>query len=151
MDPLDSKTLVAEANVLGCVWGAGKSEDIDTEVQCYNHNVLGVGEVLAVVERRRVLNGVRGKAVQLADREPTAAVEEDDDWFRFAFGVFGPDVQGQAILASVCINGTPEGSGDFAELISCSWVFGDLGGIESFMTDDEATGGLYRSVVAGMV
>lgn len=68
------------------------------------------------------MNGVRGKAVQLADREPTAAVEEDDDWFRFAFGVFGPDVQGQAILASVCINGTPEGSGDFAELISCSWV-----------------------------
>ena len=50
VEPLDGEALVAEAEVLGCVRGAGEAEDVEAEVEGRDDDVLGVGEVVAVVE-----------------------------------------------------------------------------------------------------
>lgn len=50
VEPLDGEALVAEAEVLGRVGGAGKAEDVEAEVEGGDYDVLGVGEVVAVVE-----------------------------------------------------------------------------------------------------
>lgn len=65
---------------------------------------------------------VGGKEVKLEDGERTAAVEVDDNGFSLIWGFFGPDVQGQAVLASVLVNGATEGSDNLAELFCCFWV-----------------------------
>ena len=50
VEPLDGEALVAEAEVLGRGGGAGEAEDVEAEVEGRDDDVLGVGEVLAVVE-----------------------------------------------------------------------------------------------------
>ena len=50
VEPLDGEALVAEAEVLGRGGGAGEAEDVEAEVEGGDYYVLGVGEVVAVVE-----------------------------------------------------------------------------------------------------
>lgn len=50
-NPLDSSSLVAESQIGSLTRGTGEAEDVDSVVDGNNDNVLGVGKVLAVVER----------------------------------------------------------------------------------------------------
>lgn len=50
LHPFDGHALVAQTKVLWVVGRAGVAEDVDAEVDGYDDDVLGVGEVLAVVE-----------------------------------------------------------------------------------------------------
>lgn len=50
VEPLDGEALVAEAEVLRRGGGAGEAEDVEAEVEGDDNYVLGVGEVVAVVE-----------------------------------------------------------------------------------------------------
>lgn len=89
--PLDGGPLVAEAEVLRLVRGAGEAEDVEAVVYCYDDDIICLGEVHAFVER----------SVGVADGE-SSAVEEDEDGFLFLLGLGGgrgPDVQRQAVLA----------------------------------------------------
>ena len=50
VEPLDGEALVAEAEVLGRGGSAGEAEDVEAEVEGGDYYILGVGEVVAVVE-----------------------------------------------------------------------------------------------------
>lgn len=102
--PLDSKTLVAEAQVVDIVRCARKTEDVETVVYSYDYDVLRVGEVLTVVKGR----------VGGADGGPSA-VEKDEHRALFTVAVllrcFRPDIQCQAVLV-------PSGTSVSAEVVN---------------------------------
>ena len=50
MDPFYGQALVLHAQVLRLAGGAGVAEDVEAEVHGDDNDVLGFGEVLAVVE-----------------------------------------------------------------------------------------------------
>lgn len=89
--PLDGKTLVAEAEVVDVVRCTRKSEDVETIVDGHDHNVVRIGEILAVVEGR-----VRGT------NRCSSSVEKDKHGAVFTTALLlhrlRPDVQRQAVF-----------------------------------------------------
>jgi hypothetical protein len=49
-NPLDGETLIAEAEVLGNTRGTREAEDIEAVVEGDDNDILGVSEILALVE-----------------------------------------------------------------------------------------------------
>lgn len=66
-DPFDGEALVEQAYVLADSWVAGESEDVDSVVDRYDHDVLGISEILAYVE-----GSVRVSQVETYSREESS-------------------------------------------------------------------------------
>jgi hypothetical protein len=51
-NPFNSKPLVEQTRIPGKSWIAWEAKDIEAIINCHDHNVLSISEVLTLVERR---------------------------------------------------------------------------------------------------